>query len=164
MIPFRVALTKTSQEGVKESRVDSWRRGPHPRPQLPSPVETISARVCWRNTERSVFFLLFQVPSGHQGLPCWLSWYRTRLWCRRHRFNSWAGKIPWRRKWQPTPVFLPGDSHGQKSLVGYSPRGHRVRPNWATTPPPSSPPPGTWTKWGSSKLLEGRHKNLDLFL
>ena len=37
--------------------------------------------------------------------------------------NPWVGKIPWRRKWQPTPVFLPGESHGQRSLVGYSPWG-----------------------------------------
>ena len=36
-------------------------------------------------------------------------------------------KIPWRRKWQPIPVFLPGESHGQRKLVGYSPWGHRVR-------------------------------------
>ena len=35
------------------------------------------------------------------------------------------GKIPWRRKWQPTPVLLPGKSHGQRSLVGYSPWGHK---------------------------------------
>ena len=35
--------------------------------------------------------------------------------------DPWLGKIPWRRKWQPTPVFLPGESHGQRSLVGYSP-------------------------------------------
>ena len=35
-------------------------------------------------------------------------------------FNPWVGKIPWRRKWQPTPVFLPGEFHGQRSLVGYS--------------------------------------------
>ena len=35
------------------------------------------------------------------------------------------GRFPWRRKWQPTPVFLPGESHGQKSLVGYSPRGRK---------------------------------------
>ena len=38
-------------------------------------------------------------------------------------FNLWAGKIPWRRKWQPTPVFLHGESHGQRSLAGYSPWG-----------------------------------------
>ena len=42
--------------------------------------------------------------------------------CRRHRFNTWIGKIPWRRKWQLSPVFLPGKSHRQKSLVDYSPR------------------------------------------
>ena len=35
----------------------------------------------------------------------------------------WVGKIPWRRKWQPTPVFLTGESHGWRSLVGYSPQG-----------------------------------------
>ena len=38
-------------------------------------------------------------------------------------FDLWVGKIPWRRKWQPTPVFLPGESHGQKSLLGYSSPG-----------------------------------------
>ena len=36
-------------------------------------------------------------------------------------FITWIEKIPWRRKWQPTPIFLPGKSHGQRSLVGYSP-------------------------------------------
>ena len=39
--------------------------------------------------------------------------------------QSLVGKIPWRRKWQPTPVFLPRKSHGQRSLVGYSPQGHK---------------------------------------
>ena len=39
------------------------------------------------------------------------------------RFDPWVGKIPWRREWQPTPVFLPGESHGQRSLVGYNPWG-----------------------------------------
>ena len=42
---------------------------------------------------------------------------------KRLRFDSWVGKIPWRRAWQPTPVFLPGASHGQRSLVGYRPQG-----------------------------------------
>ena len=37
--------------------------------------------------------------------------------------ESWVGKIPWRRAWQPTPVFLPGESHGQRSLVGYTVHG-----------------------------------------
>ena len=40
-------------------------------------------------------------------------------------FNSWVRKIPWRRAWQPTPVFLRGESHGQRSLAGYSPWKHK---------------------------------------
>ena len=36
-------------------------------------------------------------------------------------FNPWVGKIPWSKKWQPAPVFLPGESHGQRSLAGYRP-------------------------------------------
>ena len=46
--------------------------------------------------------------------------------CGRHkrcRFNSWVRKIPWRRAWQPTPILLPGESHGQRSLAGCSPKG-----------------------------------------
>ena len=45
---------------------------------------------------------------------------------RRHRFNPWVRKIPWRRNWQLNPVFLPGKPHGQKSLAGYSPWDCRV--------------------------------------
>ena len=47
---------------------------------------------------------------------------RTRM---RHGFDLWVRKIPWRRKWQPTPVLLPGKSHGQRSLVGHRPYGHK---------------------------------------
>ena len=52
----------------------------------------------------------------------------NRIWlkccqCRRGSFDPWVGKIPWRRKWQPTPVFLPGECHGQGSLAGDSPQG-----------------------------------------
>ena len=43
----------------------------------------------------------------------------------RHRFDPWVGKIPWKRIWQPTPVFLPGESHGQRGLAGCGPRGHK---------------------------------------
>ena len=45
--------------------------------------------------------------------------------CRRCGFNPWVGKIHWRRNWQPTPIFLPGKSHGQRGLVGYSPWGSK---------------------------------------
>ena len=61
-------------------------------------------------------------------LPWWL------LQCRRRVFDPRVSKIPWRRQWQPTPVFLPGISHGQRSLVGYSPwRCKRVGHDWGTT-------------------------------
>ena len=55
----------------------------------------------------------------------WLSWHIIFLQCRRPGFNAWVGKMPWRREWQPTPVFLPGKSHRQRSLMGYSPWGHK---------------------------------------
>ena len=48
---------------------------------------------------------------------------KNHLQCRRHGFDPWVRKILWRRKWQPTAVFLPGESQGQRSLVGYSPWG-----------------------------------------
>ena len=47
--------------------------------------------------------------------------------CRIRGFSPWVGKIPQRRKWQSTPVFLPGKSHGRRSLVGHSPRGCKER-------------------------------------
>ena len=47
------------------------------------------------------------------------------LQCGRPGFDSWVRKFPWRRKWQPTPVFLPGESQGRRSLVGYSSRGRK---------------------------------------
>ena len=53
-------------------------------------------------------------------LPRGLTGKEPTCQCRRYGFNPWVRKIPWRRKWQPTPVFLPGESHGQRSLAGYS--------------------------------------------
>ena len=57
------------------------------------------------------------------GLPRWLTGKESAYQCRRCRFSPSVGKLPWRRKGQPTPVFLPGKSHGQRRLVGYSPCG-----------------------------------------
>ena len=56
-------------------------------------------------------------------LPRWLSGKESAHQCRRYRLDPWAGKIPWGKKWQSTPVFLPGKPHGQWSLGGCSPRG-----------------------------------------
>ena len=57
------------------------------------------------------------------GIPWWLR-------CKRPEFDPWVRKIPWRRKWQPTPVLLPGKSHGQRNLVDYSSWDHK---EWDTT-------------------------------
>ena len=66
-------------------------------------------------------------------LPRWLNGKESTCRCKDtgHGFDPWVGKIPWRRAWQPAPAFLPGESHELRSLVGYSPEGHRVEHDWA---------------------------------
>jgi len=71
---------------------------------------------------------LFVLPPGHTVDVWWLSnwwlrWLSISLQCGRPDFDPWVRKTPWRRKWQSISVLLPGKSHGQKSLVGYSPWG-----------------------------------------
>ena len=68
-----------------------------------------------------------QLVNTVSGLPRWLSGKESVCQCRNYRrcnFDPWVSKICWRRRWQPTPAFLPGKSHSQRSLAGYSPRGH----------------------------------------
>ena len=76
------------------------------------------------------------IPINISGLPKWHSGKEPTCLCGRYkrlRFNLWVWKIPWRQNWQPTPVFLPGKLHGQRSLVGYHPWGlKRVRLNCMT--------------------------------
>ena len=90
-----------------------------------------------RAFDDKVWFLM-QEQDGHiLGLTEELCFFRATWWffgeestcqCKRCRYNPWVGKIPWRRKWQPTPVFLPGKSCEKRILAGYSPWGHkRVR-------------------------------------
>ena len=73
------------------------------------------------------FRLLYHVLKLSKGvrLPLWLSCKESTCQGRRHGFNLWVRKIPWRRKWHPTPVLLPGKSHGQRSLAGYRPWSHK---------------------------------------
>ena len=61
------------------------------------------------------------LPGGASGKEP--AYQRKRL--EKHRFNPWVAKMPWKRAWQPTPVFLPGEPHGQRSLAGYSPQGRK---------------------------------------
>ena len=71
------------------------------------------------------------------GLPWWLSDKESTWKYRRHRrhiFDPWIRKIPWSRKWQPTPVFSPGEFHGYRSLTDYSPWGPKsAGHNWVHT-------------------------------
>ena len=53
-----------------------------------------------------------------------------------HGFNPWVEKIPWKRAWQPTPVFFPAESHGHRSLADYSLWGFKSQTQLATKPPP----------------------------
>ena len=71
-----------------------------------------------------VFIYIFYINYFYKvGFPWCLNGKQSACQCRRHRFDPWVEEIPWRRKWQHTPVFLPGKYHGQRSLVGYSPWG-----------------------------------------
>ena len=65
------------------------------------------------------------------GIPRWLIDKESACQCRRLGFRPWVGKVPWRRKWQPTPVFLPGKFHRQRSLAGYSLWGRKIGYDWA---------------------------------
>ena len=62
----------------------------------------------------------FFQPNPQIGASQMAQWSRIFLQCRRHEFDPWVRKIPWRWKWQPTPVCLPEKSHGQRKLAGYS--------------------------------------------
>ena len=71
--------------------------------------------------------LTLSLSTNTRGFPGGASGKEPSFQCRgykRHMFDPWIGKIPWRRAWQSTPVFLPGDQ-GQRSLAGYSPWGHK---------------------------------------
>ena len=72
----------------------------------------------WGNASHTSGFSHCPLISG--GLPWWLRWQSVCLQGERPGFDPWVGKIPWRRKCQPTPVLFPGKSSGRRSLVGYS--------------------------------------------
>ena len=82
-----------------------------------------------KNSSPRILFLRHLIPLTRPvELPRWLSDKESACQCRRHRrcgLDPWIGKIPWRREWQPTLVFLPGKSHSWRSLAGYSPWGHQ---------------------------------------
>ena len=83
---------------------------------------------CSSNSSPSFLCLQFSPSLSPLGFPGGTNGKRTLLQCRRPKrcgFDPWVRKIPWRKAWQLTPGFLPGESHGQRSLVGYSPQDHK---------------------------------------
>ena len=90
---------------------------------VPNSRRVLEARLGLRSISLGFYmgldWLMLQsgIPGGASGKESACQCWRRK----RNRFNPWVRKIPWRRKWQPTPVFLPGESHGQRSLMGYSP-------------------------------------------
>ena len=91
-------------------------------------IESSCLGKCWEaglEVEQDVFIRFIQVVE----LPRWCSDKKKSTCqcrrCKRHRFDPWVGKIPRSRKWQPPPLGLLGKFHGQRSLAGYSPWGHK---------------------------------------
>ena len=84
-------------------------------------ISGISLGVCGHEHSQHIYSFGFI----YAGLPWRLSWSRIHLQGRGPRFNPWVGKIPWRRAWQPTQVFLPGKPNGQRSLADSSPWGRK---------------------------------------
>ena len=97
--------------------------------QLPGACRSMPGERRWKNCFKACagsWHLAF-------GFPRWRSGEESSCQCRgskRCKFDPWVGKIPWSRKWQPTPLFLHGEFHGQRSLVDYSPWSHE---EWNTT-------------------------------
>ena len=89
------------------------------RPDIPAFNNVLFSPLCVMTLREIRQQDLISFPYITFGLPWKLNSERIHLQCRRPGSNPWVGKIPWRRKWQPTPVFLPGKSHGWRSLVGY---------------------------------------------
>ena len=84
------------------------------------------------------------------GLPRWLRGKESPCQCRRRKrcaFDPWIRKIPWRKKWQPTIIFLPGKSHGQWSLVGYK------ESDMTVTKPQMKWPKKVWEEVGRSRWV-----------
>ena len=106
-------------------------------------VQSLGGKSPWRRKWQSIPVLLPGKSHGQGSLVGYSPWGRKEsdmteglhfhFQCRRcwiRGFDLWARKIPWRRKWQPTPVFLSGELHGQRNLVGYSPGGRKELTEW----------------------------------
>ena len=108
MISFILLMGNLRLGMAKETQLKSWELGL----KLKLSLKSKSVSIC------PSFHSYMAFPGGTSGKE-------PACQCRRHKrrgFDPWVGTIPWIRKWQPTPVFLAGESHGQRSLKGYSPQ------------------------------------------
>ena len=118
---------------------------------VPSARSVVDSCILWIVKEHLGF------PSGTSGKePTW----QSRI-CKRLRFDPWVGKIPWGRTWQPTPVILPGESHGQRSLVGCSPWGCKESPVTEHLHSSVCEKPNVGLSWLKSRLWRGLHSLLE---
>ena len=119
--PIDCSLSGSSVHGILQARILEWIAIPSSRGSSePRDQTCISCLLHWQAGS---------LPLAPPGKPALVAqWWGIYPQCRgggRYRFNPWVRKVPWRRKWQPTAVFLPGKSYGQRNLVGYSPWGHK---------------------------------------
>ena len=114
----------SSVHGILQARILEWVACPPPG-DLPNPGIKPRSPTLQANSLPSETPGSMMLPVGFSWmpyLPRWHSGKESACQCRRHRFNPWVWKIPW-RNWKPTLVLSPGESHGQRSLAGYSPWG-----------------------------------------
>ena len=118
--PVDCSLPAFSVHGILQARILEWvampssRKSSRPRDQ--TSISYIVSCMAGR------FFISEPAGKPHsQHTPV----IKNLLPCGKLGINPWVGNIPWRRKWDPTQVLLPWESHGQRSMVGYSPHGHR---------------------------------------
>ena len=88
----------------------------------PRPSGSDAHFTSWPGSSMHIWAALFL---NSVGFPGGTVVKKSTYQCRRHAFNPWVGKIPWRRAWQPTPVFSPGEFHGWRSLADYHLWGHK---------------------------------------
>ena len=123
--PACITLSKSSPltppVRVETMGCPCWILPPHP---MPWSWDILKASCSTIRNNLTDYRIIFLASPSHLKSTCQ---------CRTREFDPWVWKLPWRREWQPIPVFLFGKSHGQKSLMGYSPWGHkRVWHNWVT--------------------------------
>ena len=121
--PLRPAVMMGGHAG----RGSSWWYSPsHTRPAFNSPGSHSAPWWAWWyrqegwKVNKTVYWVCYILRFRKMGRPL-VQTQKICMECRRSGFHPWVRKIPWRREWPPTPGFLSGKSHGQRSLVGYSP-------------------------------------------